>query len=400
MYDIALGVFLSLKGVRRELARRRLEDFWAPQGDGMAFLSVRSGFDALWEALALPEGSEVLITAVNIPHMAEIIRRHRLVPVPVDLDLATMGPQVPLLQAALSDKSRALVVAHLFGGQVHVEPLLRWAKSHGLWVIEDCAQAFCGKEYRGHPEADVSMFSFGSIKTATALGGALFRVRDPDLLEKMRLVQQRWPVQSRLRYLRTLLKYAWFSVLCRPIPFGTFVLGCRWLGFDYDQIIHSAVRGFPGEDWLLKIRHQPSGPLLALLHRRLRKYDYTRLLRRAHKGEILLEILSQRVFCPGCQALRRTHWVFPILVENPMEITTRLQQAGFDAARTHSMIVIDPRPGQGNLPLGEARRLLAGMVCLPIYPEMPDRAVRRMADVVLGAYRPRAILVAKTHPVG
>lgn len=398
--DIAVGMALCLKGVSRQTARQRLEHYWAPEGDGLAFLSVRSGFDALWQAFDLPQGTEVLITAVNIPHMAEIIRRHGLVPVPIDLDLATMAPQDQALAAALSPRTRALVVAHLFGGRVPIEPVITWARKHGLLVIEDCAQAFSGREYRGHPEADVSMFSFGSIKTATALGGALFRVKDRGLLEKMRSVEAQWPVQSRLRYLRTLTKYAWFSFMCRPIPFGAFVAGCRLCGVDYDRIIHSAVRGFPGDDWLVKIRHQPSGPLLALLHRRLRLYSYERIERRARKGEMLLSLLGSRVFCPGYQALERTHWVFPILVDDPVAITNHLQHAGFDAARTHSMFVIDPPPGYAHVSVAESRRLLAGLVCLPIYPEIPDRALRRMADVVLGNYRPRPVLVANTHPVG
>lgn len=396
--DIAVGIFHCLRGVNRHTARDRLERYWAPEGDGLAFLSVRSGFDALWEALCLPKGAEILISAVNIPHMAEIVRRHDLVPVPVDLDLATMAPQVDSLPSLLTERTKAVVVAHLFGGQVGMEPVIAWAKQHGLYVIEDCAQAFCGLGYRGHPQADVSMFSFGSIKTATALGGALFRVKDPELRQRMRLVEERRPVQSRFKYLRTLLKYAWFSLMCRPLPFAAFVSGCRLVGADYDRIIHSAVRGFPGDDWLVKIRHQPCGPLLAVLLRRLRTYDYGRITRRAAKGELLLELLSERVFCPGFQALNRTHWVFPILVDDPLAVTTRLQAAGFDAARTHSLVVIEPA---GNGPvLREARRLLAGLVCLPIYPEIPDGDLRKMAKVVLTFAPPQPVLIPSPHPVG
>jgi len=401
MTDIAAGIFYCLKPFPAAQAREQLEKFWAPDGDGLAFLSVRSGFDALWEALKLPEGSEVLITAVNIPHMAEIIRFHRLVPVPVDLDLERMAPLEDLLPKLRSEKTRAVVVAHLFGGQVRMEPILRWAKENGLLVIEDCAQAYSGLHYRGHPEADVSMFSFGSIKTATALGGALFRIRNPQLAARMRAVEQSWPVQSRLKYLQRLLKYAWFSVVCRPVPFALFVSTCRLMGYDYDHIIHSAVRGFPGNDWRQKIRHQPCGPLMLLLLRRLKRYDMGRLAQRAAKGEMLLELLSPHVFCPGAKAENRTHWVFPILVDDPVGVTARLQRAGFDAARTHSLAVIDAPPDHPLAPpLGESRRLLQQLVCLPIYPEIPDRAIRQMANVVLEPYHPSPVFIPKTHPVG
>jgi dTDP-4-amino-4,6-dideoxygalactose transaminase len=398
--DLAVGIYYCLRGVSQKKAREKLESFWAPDGDGLAFLSVRSGFDALWQALSLPPGSEVLITGINIPHMAEIIRQHGLVPVPVDLDLERMAPPLALLESLYSDRCRAVVVAHLFGGQVEMTPILQWARQKDLLVIEDCAQAFCGPQYRGHPEADVSMFSFGSIKTSTALGGALFRIRSRELRDRIRAVETRRPIQSRLRYFRTLLKYAGFHFLCRPVAFGAFVGGCRLLGVDYDGIIHGAVRGFPGTDWLTRIRHQPCGPLLALLLRRLRHFNPARLGRRVAQGELLLQLLGDRVFCPGRQALNRTHWVFPILVEDPIGITTCLQQAGFDAARTHSLIIIDPPNDSRNIPLAECRRLMAGLVCLPIYPEITEKAVRKMAEVVLGSSRPRPVLVHQIQAVG
>jgi hypothetical protein len=47
--------------------------------------------------------------------------------------------------------------------------LVAVAKRHKLFVFEDCAQAFTGPEYTGHAETDAAMFSFGSIKTATAI---------------------------------------------------------------------------------------------------------------------------------------------------------------------------------------------------------------------------------------
>jgi len=78
--------------------------------------------------------------------------------------------------------------------------VIELAKRHGILVIEDCAQAFTGQDYTGHPETDVAMFSFGSIKTMTALGGALLRVKDADLLRKMRAIQRTHPAQKRKEF--------------------------------------------------------------------------------------------------------------------------------------------------------------------------------------------------------
>lgn len=56
---------------------------------------------------------------------------------------------------------------------------------------QDCAQSFAGMAYTGHQDADVSMFSFGTIKTATSFGGAILRVRDSDLLTEMKRREKR-----------------------------------------------------------------------------------------------------------------------------------------------------------------------------------------------------------------
>ena len=172
-------------GDRIELADD-LEDLWSAKEDAFACLSVRTGFDLWLKALVLPAGSEVLVSAITIRDMVRIIEAHGLVPVPVDLDPDTLAVDQESLDRAVTPKTRAILVAHLFGTRQPMEPILELARRHGLFVAEDCAQAFAGRHYTGHPETDVTMFSFGSIKTATALGGAMLCVRNKDVLRKMR----------------------------------------------------------------------------------------------------------------------------------------------------------------------------------------------------------------------
>ena len=139
---------------------------------------MRTGFDLWLQSLALPPGSEVLVSAITIRDMVRIIEAHGLVPVPVDVNPEDLSVNVESLRRAVSPRTRAILVAHLFGTRPPLEPILEIARQHNLLVAEDCAQAFAGRHFTGHPEADISMFSFGSIKTATALGGAIVRVRD------------------------------------------------------------------------------------------------------------------------------------------------------------------------------------------------------------------------------
>ena len=98
---------------------------------------MRSGFDLYLSALALPRGSEVLVSAVNIRDMVEILEHHGLVAVPVDLELATLAPQAGAWEQAITPHTRAILVAHLFGSRVPMRPVLDLAARHRLLMIED-----------------------------------------------------------------------------------------------------------------------------------------------------------------------------------------------------------------------------------------------------------------------
>ncbi|HEV3024851.1 MAG TPA: DegT/DnrJ/EryC1/StrS family aminotransferase, partial [Pirellulales bacterium] len=161
--DLAFGATRCLLPASRRLAAQRVETHWSAAGDAFASLSVRTAFDLLLAALELPRGSEVLVSAVTIRDMTRIIEEHGLVPVAVELDAATMAPDLDRLEQAVTPATRAILVAHLFGGRIDLGPLVELAAEHDLLVIEDCAQAYAGPEFTGNPAAVASMFSFGPI---------------------------------------------------------------------------------------------------------------------------------------------------------------------------------------------------------------------------------------------
>ncbi len=184
--DLAVGAVRACFPPDSARAERGVAAPWPEPDKMLPCLSVRSGFDLLLSALALPAGSEVLVSAITIADMVRIIEEHGLAPVPVNLAPQRMAPEMEHWQAAVTPATKAILVAHLMGGRVEMEPVLEFARRHGLLVFEDCAQAFAGTQYQGHAESDASMFSFGVIKSSTALGGAVLRVRDAELLRRMR----------------------------------------------------------------------------------------------------------------------------------------------------------------------------------------------------------------------
>ena len=250
-------------------ALARVESLWAPTGDGLACLSVRSGLDLLLRTLDYSPGTEVLVSAITIRDIVRIIEHHGLTPVPVDIDMRTLTLNVDSLRRAAGPGSRVLLVAHLFGSRMPLDEVGRFARDRGLLLVEDCAQSFTGLEYRGHEAADVSLFSFGPLKTSSALGGALLRVKDAALLGRMKSLHATYPVQGRGRYLKRVLRFGAVRLVMQPLPYTTLCAACRALGRNHDELLNQAIRGFSGPAFFRNIRHQPSRALLALLWRRL-----------------------------------------------------------------------------------------------------------------------------------
>jgi perosamine synthetase len=384
--DLLFGLAACLGTFRRRRLAAEAVRAFSPGEDVLVCFSVRSGFDLLLGALAEPPGGEVLVSAVTHPDMVRIIEGHGLRAVPVDLDTETLDPRVERLEAALSESTCAVLVAHLFGGRFDLGEVAAFARKHGLLLVEDCAQAFRGPGDAGDAAADVSMFSFGSIKTASAAGGAVLCVRDPGLLEKMREAQERWPVQSRRHYAGRLLKALGLVLLGRPFAYGLLARACDLGGRDLDDLVNGAVRAFPASggatgELFRKIRRRPSAPLLALLARRLRNFDAGRLSRRARSGERVAQRLPATVRHPGGLAPSRTHWLFPVVAPDPEGLVSALRRRGFDASRATSNIAPVPAPPDLLAP-EEANRMMSRIVFLPVYPEIPDEDLDLLASAV------------------
>ena len=381
----AFALLSCIRARKPERLSARLEASWSPDGQGLASRSVRSGFHLLLEALALPAGGEVLVSAVTHPDMIRILEAHGLVAVPVDLDPATLAPLVDRAQQLISPRTEAILVAHLFGGRIDMAPVAAFTRRQGLLLWEDCAQAFTGPGDIGDPRADVSMYSFGALKTCTAFGGALLRVTDPALLQRMQITQGGWRPQRRRAYAATVLKFFAFSLITRPIPYGLLALA---VGPRFDRLVNSSVRAFRPGLLLPQLELQPSAPLLATMAYRLRTFDRARLRRRVRAGEWLGEQLPGDVSLPGGCMESRTHWLFPVVSTQPDALIRACRQVGIDAARAASSVtVVDPPADRPEAEPVAARRMMRGLVFLPAYPELSRKAFARLVaalEVVTG----------------
>jgi len=362
---------------------------WFPASESLVCLSVRSGFDLLLKSLQLPRGSEIIVTSITIPDILRIIERHGLVSVPVSIDASRLEPMVKEIENAITPKTRAILVAHLFGSHIEMQPVISIAKRVGALVIEDCAQAFVGYEFSGHQETDVALFSFGPIKTATALGGAVLRIRDDRLRSHMRQMQSEYPMQSQLSYALRLVKYAILKAASMPLVYGVLVRLLRTLGVDHDSLASQMARSFERQRFFSAIRQQPCEALRRMIFRRIRRFDSEDKLlldRRVRIGRRLLRCLTNPLLSfPGSKNGTHTFWAVAVRAKQSAHLVRNLRNAGFDATTRSSLCDAktsrDDKKNQNN----SRRSWLLETIFLPVDPAMSAQSLRRLCRVLKSA---------------
>jgi CDP-6-deoxy-D-xylo-4-hexulose-3-dehydrase len=109
----------------------------------------------------LKPGDEVITVAAGFPTTVNPIFQNRLVPVFIDVTLPTYEIDVTKLEAARSEKTRAVMIAHTLGNVFDLDAVVAFCKTHNLWLIEDCCDAL-GSTYKGQ-----KVGTFGDIATVS-----------------------------------------------------------------------------------------------------------------------------------------------------------------------------------------------------------------------------------------
>lgn len=154
-------------------------------------LTVNSGSSANLVALAtltspllkdraLKAGDEIITAATGFPTTLNPAILYGLVPVFVDVDIPTYNIDPAKIEAAISPKTRAIMVAHTLGNPFDLDTVMAIAKKHNLWVVEDCCDAL-GATYRGQmvgTYGDIATLSFYPAHHITmGEGGAVYMNR-------------------------------------------------------------------------------------------------------------------------------------------------------------------------------------------------------------------------------
>lgn len=158
-----------------------------------------NGTDALqiaMMALDLKPGDEVIVPAFTYVATAEVIGLLNLTPVMVDVDVDTFNVTAEIVEAAITTRTKAIVPVHLFGQSCDMEPIMSVAEKHGLFVIEDNAQAI-GADYTDGDGSTKKTGTIGHIGCTSFFpsknlgcygdGGAMF-TNDDAIADKLRMI--------------------------------------------------------------------------------------------------------------------------------------------------------------------------------------------------------------------
>jgi len=324
------------------------EDEMAAYVGARAAVGCASGTDALLlalMALGIGPGDEVITTPFTFVATAGAIARTGARPVFADIVPETFNIDPEAVGAAVRSSTRAVIPVHLFGLSADLAPIISIAKSHGLVVVEDAAQAI-GARYRATPLGALGALGCFSFFPSKNLGGAgdggLITVNDPALAERLRVLREHG---SGSRY-----------------HYETLGLNSR-----LDEIQAAVLR--------VKLRHLGQWTI----GRRARAALYRELF--AQRG--LEDLARSPVEPPGYE---HAYNQFVIRCPRRDELRTFLSQCGIPSA-IYYPIPLHLQPAfadlgyrEGQFPNAEAasREVLA----LPIYPELRDQQQEEVAGAI------------------
>ena len=170
---------------------KRFEEDFAKTNNrkyGVAVCNGTAALEIAVEALGITKGDEVIMPAFTIISCASAIIKSGAKPVLVDSDLQTWNMDVNQIEKKITKKTKAIMVVHIYGLPVDMDPVLKLARKYKLKIIEDAAEAH-GQTYKGKicgSFGDVSIFSFYPNKLITTGEGGMVVTDNTKIAERCR----------------------------------------------------------------------------------------------------------------------------------------------------------------------------------------------------------------------
>jgi perosamine synthetase len=156
--------------------------------EGVAVCNGTAALQIALKCLPLEPGDEVIMPAFTIISCATAVIEAGAVPVLVDCEPWIWTMDVGAIEAKITHKTKAIMAVHMYGHPVDMDPVLKIASKHGLYVIEDCAEGH-GSRYKGRQcggLSDISILSFYANKLVTTGEGGMVLTSNPAFADRAR----------------------------------------------------------------------------------------------------------------------------------------------------------------------------------------------------------------------
>lgn len=183
--------FRSSKG---SIMTRKLEELFAQRFAskfGISFVNGTATMHAALEAYGIRPGDEIIVPPLTMSATTFAVLQANATPVFADVDEETFQISASSIEKCITKNTKAIITVALYGLSPDMDEIMKIAKKHNLFVIEDNAECFLGK-YKGRlvgTLGDCASFSFQSSKHLTSGEGGMIITNDIDLAEKIRKVQ-------------------------------------------------------------------------------------------------------------------------------------------------------------------------------------------------------------------
>jgi len=296
-------------------------------------------------ALGIGSGNEVPVPSLTFIATANAVAFTRAKPVLVDSHPEYWCMDPSKIEEKIDERTKAIIVVHLYGHPCDMDEVMRIAEDHGLYIIEDCAEAH-GAEYKGRKVGSfgiISCFSFYGNKIITTGEGGMCLTNDEELADKMRILKDHGMNPHK--------KY-WHDVI----------------GFNYRMTNLQAALG------------------VAQLKRIDQLVARKRQIATAYRK--LLEEIPQVTPAPEMPWAKNVYWLYSVLVKKEFRngVIQYLEKQGIETRPFFHPIHALP-PYKSSLRLPVAEELAARGVSLPSGPRLSDDQIESTVEAIREALK-------------
>ena len=362
----------------------------------------------------IEKGSHVCTTSYTIYEINNIIRASGNIPVMVDINMDSLGPDIQMLKhAAISTNAKAIIYTHLHGYRSNIESLYQFCTRNGILLIEDCAQSLWLRDWLDNTDltlpgqsCDIALFSSGFFKSInTIAGGILMIKKDSEYCKSLDNSYSKLKRKITKDYLIRSLYGVFFAIITNKYVFNTVTFPILKLGSCKNieainkrareennpsftpRSLKDCLKASRLQTLLMKLKTS-NAITVDFMRKKELKYCYLQNLRALMK--------SGKCLIPGIVAIDNEYVLnditclnqIPLQAHNSNELIKFLIANNIDIAKQHIKNLSDSFP-EGSIIYSEAlnaRKTSKDLILLPCYPELKIYDIQRICKLINNFY--------------